>query len=306
MATTLRRDGRTAMSLRPVSLALGELAGAGGSARFRAGGTCVLALLHGPCTAKAFAERYDAATLAVAVQRPGTVHTVGGGASRLLAVRQRRQQAAEDCRVASLVRRCLASVIDTARFPRCVISLTLQILQQDGAVDACCVNAAMAAVLDAAIPCLTTIAAASVGVMRAPVPAVLPVVVPAGAAGAAGKGGGAAPSALVQVLDLTALEEATGVVVDAPRQQAATAAAATAQSQPQSSAPQLLCRGTFVFAWPSSLGVAATSEVLFLDGAASAGDDGVGLLTLMERAASAAADKTMAIMRDACAGAENQ
>jgi ribonuclease PH len=162
-----REDGRGLSETRPVSLAVGELSGAGGSARFRCGNSCALAIIHGPSTAKASAERYDATTVSCSVHRASAVHTAGSGASRILALREKKLQAADDARLAALIRRCLMSVIEIERFPRSVVSVTVQVLQQDGSLDACCINAVMAALLNAAIPCRTTMFAASCGVLAA-------------------------------------------------------------------------------------------------------------------------------------------
>lgn len=279
MAGITRDDGRSLNEKRPESLAVGELAGAGGSARYRSGGTCALAIIHGPSTAKVSAERYDAATISVSVHRPSTVHTAGGGATRILALRERRLQAADDSRLAALIRRCLmTAVIDIARFPRSVISITVQIVQQDGSVDACCINAVMAALLNASIPCKTTIFAAACGV-------------------ASVSSGSGEDEQLQAVVDLSKKEE------EQPDNENGNSASADAASASRLQL-RFLARGTFVFSYPKPFGVVATSGLTFAlhTGSAAAKHSTAEVMALLQGSAAVAGNRTLEYMRDQCCG----
>jgi ribonuclease PH len=189
--SVVRSDGRELNQLRPISVRPAELTGADGSAACAMGRSRVLAAIVGPAAARPNAESYDGAVISVSLQRPDTAElsAVGGGASRLRAVAAAQTVARVDSEIVATVRRALNAVVFTSRFPRCGIAVTLTILGEDGSLLACCVNAAIAAALDAALACRETAAAVTLFALR---PATGPAPV----------------SAIVYGLDPNAVEEA--------------------------------------------------------------------------------------------------
>lgn len=63
-----RRDNRPFNKLRPISVKVGVIESADGSAEFSLGNTKVLATVHGPVAAKSRFEQIDRATLKVTVE----------------------------------------------------------------------------------------------------------------------------------------------------------------------------------------------------------------------------------------------
>ena len=63
-----RRDNRPLNQIRPISLKLGTISSADGSAEFGLGNTKVLATVHGPVAAKTRFEQMDRSTLLVTVE----------------------------------------------------------------------------------------------------------------------------------------------------------------------------------------------------------------------------------------------
>jgi hypothetical protein len=59
------------------------------------------------------------------------------------------------------VRRSLSSVLILEKHPRLGLLVVLQVVSSDGSLEACCMNAASAAVLDAAVPCRGVLCAAA-------------------------------------------------------------------------------------------------------------------------------------------------
>jgi exosome complex component RRP46 len=63
-----RRDNRPFNKIRPISVKLGVIESADGSAEFSLGNTRVLAAVHGPVSAKSRFEQIDRATLKITVE----------------------------------------------------------------------------------------------------------------------------------------------------------------------------------------------------------------------------------------------
>lgn len=114
MAWTRRRDGRNDNQIRPLAAEQGILNRADGSARFLQGNTSVLAAVYGPAPAKvARMEKADSATVDVNF-KPESGITSPADAEREL-----------------LLRRSLEEVVLRSRYPRCVVSVVIQVrLQQ--------------------------------------------------------------------------------------------------------------------------------------------------------------------------------
>lgn len=64
----LRRDNRPLNKIRPISVKVGIIESADGSAEFSLGNTRVLAAVHGPVAAKSRFEQVDRATLKITVE----------------------------------------------------------------------------------------------------------------------------------------------------------------------------------------------------------------------------------------------
>lgn len=110
MTSTRRRDGRSDNQIRPLAAEQGILNRADGSARFLQGNTSVLAAVYGPAPAKvARLEKADAATVDVNF-KPESGITSPADAEREL-----------------LLRRSLEEVVLRSRYPRCVVSVVIQV-----------------------------------------------------------------------------------------------------------------------------------------------------------------------------------
>lgn len=110
MSATRRRDGRSDNQIRPLAAEQGILNRADGSARFLQGNTSVLAAVYGPAPAKvARLEKADAATVDVNF-KPESGITSPADSEREL-----------------LLRRSLEEVVLRSRYPRCVVSVVIQV-----------------------------------------------------------------------------------------------------------------------------------------------------------------------------------
>jgi ribonuclease PH len=120
----------TIAALRPLSCELSTLHNCDGSAEWKSGNTDVLAAVHGPIAPRiAQHEIADRCSVSVSIKRA--------------------DGAVPDWEI--FVQRVLASCIRTQQYPRCVISVTLQVLHADGSELAALIHAAVSALLDASI-----------------------------------------------------------------------------------------------------------------------------------------------------------
>lgn len=154
-----RADQRQALELRGREARMGEQAHMDGSAWLAFGGTVVVASVTGPVAPPRLAmEQFDAAVVTVAVQHADAIPQ-GGSASRYITERNRAARLQEEAELGELVRNVLSAVIMVQDFPRTVFAVALHVISRDGGVASAAVNAAVSAVLDAGIPCRTTVAA---------------------------------------------------------------------------------------------------------------------------------------------------
>lgn len=162
----MRRDGRTALELRGKEMKTSECSQFDGSAWFSQGQSAVQVILHGPTQARS--EEYDCCTLRIAIQHAAAVAPMAGGAGRLISDEMKRENRSrvEAFELEQLVESAVGAVFIRERFPRCVVVIDVIIVQNDGSLAATVVNAVMAAILDAGLPCRTTVAAISVAAMR--------------------------------------------------------------------------------------------------------------------------------------------
>jgi ribonuclease PH len=126
MATN--NDSRAA-TLRPLSCELSTLHNCDGSAEWKSGKTNVLAAIHGPIASRLpHQERADRCVVSVSIKADWAV---------------------PDWEI--LVKRVLSCCIRCEQYPRCVISVVLQVLHSDGSELAAMIQAAVSALLDASI-----------------------------------------------------------------------------------------------------------------------------------------------------------
>jgi exosome complex component RRP46 len=129
LLTTTRPDGRELSSLRPLSCELSTLKNADGSSSWKSGSTHVLAAVHGPIAPRAAQHEKPDATLSVLLK---------SGNDNL-----------QEWEL--LLTNVLTSSIQISAYPRSVIQIVLQIVQEDGSVLAACLHAAVSALMDAGI-----------------------------------------------------------------------------------------------------------------------------------------------------------
>ncbi|KAK9811069.1 hypothetical protein WJX73_010765 [Symbiochloris irregularis] len=142
-----RADGRTATQLRRYTCDLGLQEQADGSALWQQGGTHILAVVHGPTqpTFGPSARRADPERAVVQVN----VRAKEG-------IQGHQQKAWQQ-----FVRKAVEGIVIAKLHPKCLIKVVLQILSEDGAVLACLLSAASAALVDAGIPLTTSFVASS-------------------------------------------------------------------------------------------------------------------------------------------------
>jgi len=179
-----------------------------GSAWFSQGQSAAQAILHGPVQAKN--EEYDTCALRVAIHHAAAVAPMAGGAGRLIAEECRREVRSriDAFELEQLVESAVDAVFLRERFPRCVLVIDVTVVQNDGSLAAVVINAVMCALLDAGLPCRTTVAAVCVAALR---PSRAPgVAAPSSSSSpppSLPSAGGAPPSTLEYVLDPSLFEE---------------------------------------------------------------------------------------------------
>ncbi|CAM6115311.1 unnamed protein product [Calypogeia fissa] len=142
----VRGDGRNPNQLRPLLCTRRLLERAHGSARWAQDNTTVVAAVYGPKSVGGWKENPERATIEVIWK---TKSGQAGNAEREAEV---------------IIRRTLEYIILSSMFPNTGISVIFQVVNDDGAVLACAINAACAALLDAGIPLKGLIVAVSCAV----------------------------------------------------------------------------------------------------------------------------------------------
>ncbi|KAL2635037.1 hypothetical protein R1flu_006516 [Riccia fluitans] len=146
MSEQARVDGRTANQLRPTLCSRSLLERAHGSARWQQDNTIIMAAVYGPKPVSGKKEDPERATLEVLWK---TKSGIAGNADKEAEV---------------TIRRTLEYIVLSSMHPNTGISIILQVVNDDGAILACAINAACAALVDAGIPLTGLIVAVSVGV----------------------------------------------------------------------------------------------------------------------------------------------
>ena len=127
-----RADGRSDSTLRPLSCEFGTLQNCDGSAVWKSGQTSVLAAVHGPIAPRQSQNESSDGCIVSLVIKSGS-----GGAY--------------DAEWESFLTQQLYACVVRESYPRCVISIILQIVNDDGSVLAAALHAAVSALLDANI-----------------------------------------------------------------------------------------------------------------------------------------------------------
>lgn len=143
----LREDGRAGNQIRALACERGLLSRADGSARWTQDTTVVLAAVYGPRSVPGYKEEAEKCSVEV-VFKPR---------SDMPGVAERELEHA--------VRKTLEAVIITSLHPRCGISVILQVVNDDGSLLACSINAACAALVDAGIAMTGLVASISMARM---------------------------------------------------------------------------------------------------------------------------------------------
>lgn len=131
-----RSDGRSESTLRPLSCELGTLQNCDGSAVWKTGYTSVLAAVHGPIAPRqAQHESAVGCTVSVVIKSGNAGSTTS----------------ACDPEWESFLTQQLSACIVTEKYPRCVVSIILQIVNADGSVLSAAMHAAVSALMDAGI-----------------------------------------------------------------------------------------------------------------------------------------------------------
>uniref|UniRef100_A0A7S0QYE2 Exoribonuclease phosphorolytic domain-containing protein n=1 Tax=Pyramimonas obovata TaxID=1411642 RepID=A0A7S0QYE2_9CHLO len=141
-----RDDGRQDNQIRTLACERGLLNRADGSARWSQDSSSVLAAVYGPKSVPGYKEDPEKAKIEV-LFKPKT--DLPGTPERELE---------------QVIARTVESVIIAALHPRTGISIILQVLQDDGAILACAINAACAALVDAGIAMNGLVAATCVAI----------------------------------------------------------------------------------------------------------------------------------------------
>jgi exosome complex component RRP46 len=132
-ATDVRADGRRATMMRSLKTERSLLSRADGSARWEQDGSVVLAAVYGPRGIQARKENTEAMLIEV-VYRPASG-----------------MQTSADKESEMVIRRTLEQVVLTGMHPRLGIQVVIQVVSGDGAMESCALNAACAALIDAAV-----------------------------------------------------------------------------------------------------------------------------------------------------------
>ncbi len=139
MGPSKRPDGRSsAATLRPLSCELSCLQRPDGSALWKAGSTHVLAAVYGP----------------VAPMNPQLEESTATEAHVSVVVKSGTANDYEQTELSEFLTQTLAACIDVQQFPRCIIEVVLQIIQNDGSLPAGLLHAGVAALMDAGVDLL--------------------------------------------------------------------------------------------------------------------------------------------------------
>ncbi|KAJ1722817.1 exosome non-catalytic core subunit rrp46 [Coemansia erecta] len=142
-----RPDRRDPDQIRALNSVLGQLSRADGSAQFSTGSTSVVCGVYGPVDVKLFDEHLDRAHVEVKL-RPDI--GIPGPKDKWLE---------------SAILQTLEGNILAHLHPRTLVQINVQVRADGGSLDACAINAAILALVDAGVPLRLMVAAAACAVM---------------------------------------------------------------------------------------------------------------------------------------------
>ncbi|DBA03509.1 TPA: hypothetical protein N0F65_011410 [Lagenidium giganteum] len=144
-----RVDGRASNEIRPLSSKQGALFRADGSARMAHGNTIVLAAVYGPGQAKSRRnERPDRATIDVVFKLEKGMST------------------SKEKEYEQVVRQTFEPIVMVEDFPRAVISVVVQVIEDSGSLLSVAINAVTLALMDAGVPMKSVVTASSCAVQQ--------------------------------------------------------------------------------------------------------------------------------------------
>ncbi|KAG8346742.1 putative exosome complex exonuclease 1 [Trypanosoma vivax] len=152
----VRRDGRGRCEMRKKEMRISDLSQFDGSSWYSQGLTAVCVAVNGPVAAKQ--EDYRKCVVSVQVTHASRIPPAGG-ADRLCVIQKQEQQRREDGEIGQFLTSIVEAIVRLERFPRCVLQVHVTVLFNDGSLLAVATNGLMCALLDAGVPCRTTVAA---------------------------------------------------------------------------------------------------------------------------------------------------
>ena len=141
-----RGDGRSPSQLRPLSFELSLLHRADGSVRYTQGHTTLLVAVYGPTLASSREERSDSAVLSFTFSSLSSSHSL----------------TTLHASAAYHLREAFEPIVLTSLHPRQRISVHVQVVNDDGGLLACAVNACQLALMDAGVQCREMLAAVEI------------------------------------------------------------------------------------------------------------------------------------------------
>eukprot|EP00727_Mastigamoeba_balamuthi_P008420 m51a1_g420 putative exonuclease rrp41 (251) ;mRNA; f:16825-17664 len=152
----LRVDGRRPNEPRAVHCRVGVLERADGSAFFQQGNTMAIAAVHGPRESpRSRASPHDRAT----------VNCEFSLATFSTRERRRRARDRKTAELGAVIRQIFEGAIMTSLFPRSRIDIFVTVLQADGGVRSCAINAAALALAHAGVPMTDLVVSCAAGML---------------------------------------------------------------------------------------------------------------------------------------------
>jgi len=150
----VRKDGRGPLDLRPVTMEVGLLSNADGSALVAFGNTRVIAAVFGPREVhpKHLAQPDRAIIRCAYRMAPFSTHT-----------RKSPAPTRREIELSKVIREAFESVVFLEKYPKTTIDVFVEVIQADGSTRVTGINAVSLALADAGIPMEDLVAAVSVG-----------------------------------------------------------------------------------------------------------------------------------------------
>ena len=152
-----RLDGRNFDELRPISLKIGVLENADGSAEIRMGKNIIIAAVYGP---RELHPKHRALPDRALIQCFYRMSTFSVNDRKSPAPSRREKE------ISMIISNALTSVVFTEKYPRTTIDVYLQVLQADGGTRCAGLTAASVALADAGIPMRGLIASVAGGLIN--------------------------------------------------------------------------------------------------------------------------------------------